>query len=179
MLSNPIHLSISFISTLCPCNIAQQKIKFKIKKISLINSNTVSSPTLPQLAHQVQHGKELCQFCSHNPGARLIGTHITRPSSTVLPRQGAGPTLPCTAASEEQEKLFCSPDPEVSSPVCRSWQGRRASFPYPDHHMADMGGSAFLPSSLQDWLTCTSAKRQLYSVARSRYSIHLPECCSW
>lgn len=83
----------------------------------------MSSPTLRQLAHQLQHGKGLGQFCSHNPGARLIGTHITRPSSTVSPSQGAGPTLLCTAVSEEQEKLFCSPDPEVSPPVCRTGKG--------------------------------------------------------
>ena len=58
------------------------------------------------------------------PSGRLTCTYASEASSTVLPRQGAGPALSRAAAGERLGELVCSRDLGSSSPNCCGREAR-------------------------------------------------------
>lgn len=83
------------------------------------------------------------QLCSlfHRPGSPCALTN--RVSSSMLPRSGAGPALPHSAAGEGQVQFSHSCVPRASSLACLRWQGvrrRGTFFSSPMPHLADGEG---------------------------------------
>lgn len=56
----------------------------------------------------------LCSWVIYSPNTRV--------STTVLPRQGAGPIFMSVAVSEGQDQCFHSHDLTSSSPICQRWK---------------------------------------------------------
>jgi hypothetical protein len=102
-------------------------------------------------------------------------------SSTVLPRQGAGPALPSIAAGEGQGKLSYYHDPGVNSPACHRWQGGKGehlSLAYTTAQQTHCrAGSLTLRLS---WLVtlASTTRGQLCCVAQARYRVCSPQCYS-
>lgn len=104
------------------------------------------------------------------PPVRLTHPHTTRASSTVYPRQGAGPTLQIAAVGVEQDQLYCSHAPQGRlSCLLHVARGREEgifSSPLPPHGLQGRGRRPLCCSLScpQDWLTCTSTNRVSSSV---------------
>jgi len=72
-----------------------------------------------------------------------------RPSSTLLPRWGAGPDLLSATADKGHGQFSHSHDTGASFPAWHRWwgirEGKRTSLPHPCHHIAD---------NRHHWLSC-------------------------
>lgn len=133
----------------------------------------------PHTSHQmVYKGRQVPFSCFrvHRTGSPVPLSN--RVSSVVFSRWGAGPVLPCAAASGGGQ-LYCFLDPWASSPDHLRWKGvfGRASFHNPCGYMANKHGWDQVSYSHvlhKAFLAPLTKKDQLYLVAHVKCSADSP-----
>lgn len=105
-------------------------------------------------------------------------------SSTVLPRESAGPSLLSVAVGEGQGQFSHSHDPKASSLASHRWQGTRGgevgifSLFAPPHNRQE-SGSDVLCSAPLGWILCNPhIQGQRYCVSQVRYRGHPPSAAA-